>query len=261
MTSLIISPVEVNVKGLTYRGRPVFLDLADDSKFSPSSANGGWQTVDRPKNVAATQWFDRPPWQLQFTAILDASRIDNKINKEMYNAFGGYKDWVETSCATLESWVSPVPGTIQPPVLRIQGPVPGTKLNWVLYTIEFDSAIRDTVTGKRVQQTVTLTLYEYVPPLASGYAGYYGLSQTDIYNQSFASAAAATSNTTTKPYVLKRGDTFSSISKKFGQPPNQKFINAFLSANAPIFPKGLSATQLKNLGTLYPGKTIKIPIL
>ena len=45
---------------------PITVGLIEDSTYGPVSGSGGWQVIDRPKTFAATQWYDRAPFQLEF---------------------------------------------------------------------------------------------------------------------------------------------------------------------------------------------------
>jgi hypothetical protein len=163
-----------------------------DAKYNQagSGGSGGWQIVDRPKRVAATQWFDRSPWALTLDLIMD-NVITQTAPSQLSAAFPGSKtttnltganlqtisdyndvlsystpDFVniETDCSTLESWLDVIPNTLSPPILSVSGPVPGTQHLYCLYSLEFQEALRHAKEGWRYQQNVNLVLYEYNPP-------------------------------------------------------------------------------------------------
>jgi hypothetical protein len=170
----------------------VSMMLIDDATLNQATG-GGWQIVDRPKMMAATQWSDTAPWQLSFKVYLDSRLTKNvtnttrtftpnvKISPSLLNALSGGTtqstkvisiiDSVEGDCAEIMSWVEFVPGTLLPPLLKIQGaPLPlqqGSTESiqyWVLNSVQFNAAIRDS-SGHRIQQDIDLVFYQYVPPL------------------------------------------------------------------------------------------------
>jgi len=223
--------------------QPVKLNLVDYATYN-QSGSGGWQVVDRPKMVAATQWYDRSPFQLQFDAIIDqnnsnmsginaSTSIVSEQLKSTYSSIGsdGTLSYdsntyfnvsttidslnstntfsIEDSCIALESWMDKVDGTLTPPVLQIDGPIPGTQRLWVLYSLEFDDAVRDPLSGLRIQQTCKITLYEYQPPYAN---------QTQFYNYSPTSQWTQTTQSNLQQYsiyTVKQGDTLISIANQF----------------------------------------------
>jgi hypothetical protein len=198
----------------------VTMGLLDQTTYGPISS-GGWQVVDRPKTVAATQWNDRSPFQLVMTCILDNS-ITNSNNQS----------YVEQDCAQLESWLDAVPGgtTYEPTTFSISGPVPGSVTSiiprlWFIYALEFTDAIRDFAydTGYRTQQQLKMTCYEYNSPLANA---------INSRNYSAAAVFSSTQNATvrgTKLYTIKQGDTIDGITAANGggknYPTNLKTIN------------------------------------
>jgi hypothetical protein len=170
---------------------PVSMMLIDDATLNQASG-GGWQIVDRPKMMAATQWSDTAPWQLSFKAYIESEHTKNikpvyqnlhpnvKVGPALLNSLSDGKTEsvtpgaaysIEPECAEIMSWVEFVPGTLLPPLLKIQGaPLPlqqGSTESiqyWVLFSIQFNAAVRDSA-GRRVQQDVDLVFYQYVPPL------------------------------------------------------------------------------------------------
>ena len=197
---------------------PVKLMVIDDATYSQNNSTGGWQVVDRPKTVAATQWYDRSPWQLQFKAYVAPEITDQiptfvsgppsniaSIQTGVFpngnpisvsadeSSFGGYNPALiaktQEYLNQLENWLDPAFGTLQPPAFTITGPLQGTQRSWVIYSIDFGPAIRDYSTGQIVQQEVDLTLYEFNPPVSSEY-DFYGVTSPAKY----VTAAAAQSS-------------------------------------------------------------------
>jgi LysM repeat protein len=217
---------------------PVTMGIAGQIPLTQVSGSGGWQIVDRPRRAAATQWYDRSPFQLVIPAIMDqsvtrsATTPDEDVNQ-------------------LLSWLSApdVNATIiQPPTIKVHGPVLGTELTWVLYSLEHGDALRDSQSGQIIQQILTITLYEYNPPFPSLATG------------SGPAATAAKSNTggSTKNYVVKAGDTLAKIaSQQLKGVSLSKAESAIIDAN-----RGDPSLNMRSPGqilTTLLGKTIKIP--
>ena len=262
---------------------PVVMSLVDHAEFGPSGSNGGWQVVDRPKSAAATQWFDRSPFQLKFAAYLDKSitsinpvapivsdssglrrahvistppapgvpPVDPSKSKADDGTLG---ESIEDYCSQLESWLSPVAGTYQPPIIKLDAkPLPGKSIKyWVLYGIDFGEAIRNTIDGERVQQKVMITLYEYLPPLSSGWDIYGITDHVSLFN-SYLTNTVDTSQITpkisSKSYKVLSGDTLSKIATK-----NKTTVAKIIALNS-----GMSANQGANFSKVYLGRTIRIP--
>ena len=218
--------------------RPVVVKLMGHATYAPMGS-GGWQVVDRPKSTAATQWFDRAPFQLSFEGILDG---ESHTQPESQN-------FVDNSCVQIESWLKAVPGLTQPPVFNISGPVPGTEKYWVLFNVEFTDAIRDIVSGSRVTQNVRITLYEYVPPLGRGYT-MFGLTPSSefVSNNTNSSTVVQTSKT----YTVKKGDTLQKIANA-----NRKKLTVYAYVAAI---KNLNKIRDNAQLTTLVGKKIKIPV-
>lgn len=142
--------------------------LLGDSTYGPIQGSGGWQIVDRPKTIAATQWYDRSPFQLTMTLLLDDSF--STVSS------GGVTINTESMCQILESWLDVMPNSsnYQPETFTLTGPVPGVAVStsqlreWFIFSMSFTNAIRDNSTGNRIQQQVDITLYEYQTPIPGG---------------------------------------------------------------------------------------------
>lgn len=267
---------------------PVIVKLFEHASYGPSGS-GGWQVVDRPKSTAATQWFDRSPFQLVFEGILDGESIARGSGQAGFSTYinrssdpnqaygwtwrapgaiaadypGGLQGTnlsstdsfssVDNDCKQIESWLDAVPGYNQPPVFKVSGPVPGTEKYWVVFGVEFMDAIRNNSTGNRIQQHVKFTLYEYIPPLASGYS-MFGLTPTAEFNQN----NNATGGTTTPPkatsvaYAVKKGDTLVKIANAH----RKKGTTAQWVAQIKVMNKIRDDAALAKLI----GKKIKLPV-
>src|ERR1022692_13323 len=101
----------------------IAFNLIDNGKYyQATGGTGGWQIVDRPKRPAATQWYDRSPWELDMTLMLDSETIYGRAGQS-----------IEGWCQLLETWMDAVPGTLLPPVLALSGPIPGQQRQWCVY--------------------------------------------------------------------------------------------------------------------------------
>ena len=183
----------------------IFIGLAGDTTYTPASSSGGWQTVDRPKHVAATQWFDRSVWSLAVTGIMSSDI--STFHSSSYDS--GQKTSIENDCILLESWVDKIRGTIEPPVFRLEGPIPGRQHYWVIYSLEFDEALRDPRSGYRFQQNVKIVFYEYQPPFGSKFNN---IGQSHVENYSYNTESGTQS---VSMYQIGAGDTLRSIANRF----------------------------------------------
>lgn len=207
-------------------------NLIGDSQLSQVSGSGGWQIVDRPKNVAATQWYDRSPFQIQMTLLFDNSNLPEGRNaSQMYQQ--------------LISWMSAIPNTYQPPVFTISGPVPGaTGKTWFLYSVTVQDAIRDFSTGSVVQQGVQITCYEYNSPIP-GFV-------------SHAAAASQKTQITSKLYTIGQNQTVQTIARgPHGYKSSQKYNSLSTWVAAVNDLNGFR--DPKDASVLKSGTTIKIP--
>jgi hypothetical protein len=204
--------------------------LIDHTSYGPISS-GGWQVVDRPKQTSATQWFDRAPYKLDLEIILDksvtnaSSDVPSNIASNTHPRVSGGEisslQSVEADCSQLELWLEPIPSILEPPTLKIDGPVPGTERTWFIYALDFTEAIRDFSSGLRVQQRVKITLYEYTSALA-----------TSTHTAAYSPAKAWTQNTIgsgvkiASLYTIKTGDTIQSIAGTSGNNYAQSILEA-----------------------------------
>ena len=226
LTQVVVTPVNPPGEG-------IILGLLGDSTYDQAGGggSGGWQIVDRPRNVAAMQWYDRSPWQLVGKAVIDS-----------YTIYGNNHISVDPLCLLMESWMDKIPGTLLPPILSITGPVPGIQRKWVLYKASFGAAIRNSHAGFRVYQEVDLTFYEYHAPITT----ITGLPSPASTAQ--ANLAAATAAESYNLYTVVAGDTLVTIAAN--QMGNWTFWTQLAALNNVRDPNHLSA-----------GLIIKIPLI
>lgn len=151
-----ITPIS-GTTGLPTGDGGITFGLNGDAPYTPAGGGqGGWQIIDRPRNVAALQWYDRSPMSIVADLIIES---------EIVNGVAGQS--IEAYCQRLDAWQDKLPGTNQPPIFSVTGPVAGTQRQWAIFTLSMDAAIRDFTGAFRTQQIVKLTLYEYNSPLQS----------------------------------------------------------------------------------------------
>jgi hypothetical protein len=239
--------------------QPIRVGLLGDASYTPAGGGSGWQVVDRPKRVGATQWYDRPPWSLSFEAMIDNEviHIHRGFLNVGYTSVAGPQSAkedraesitnrsIESICHRIESWMNPVPGTLEPPQFTVTGPLPGTHHTWVLYSIEFGEALRDGKTGARYQQKVKMTFYEYAPPYGSLYQSKtYSPTDSFYYSTEINSGSASF-----QLYTIKKGDTLSRIAAKFNMG----------SPTSPNVQKFLQINNIRDPRSLQPGQTVILP--
>lgn len=215
----------------TNGGPGLTFSLLGDATYNPAAGGqGGWQIIDRPRLVAATQWYDRSPMAIVGKVMLDSSVI-----------YGAPGQSIEQQCRLLDSWQDKVPGTNQPPVFFISGPVAGTQRQWVLYTFTFNEAIRDSQAQFRTQQMIDLTLYEYNSPL-----------QTTLNNPSPAAQATFLANNQANgsggyyAYTVVQGDTLESIAARLLNNYSEWLAIAALNG-------------IRDPNNIFPGQVLSIP--
>lgn len=153
---------------------------------SSGTGAGGWQIVDRPWRNATTEWVDTGQFALTMSLIMDTFPNPTSL---------------ESQIGVVESWELPAPGSAPPlpPILSVSGPVPHTELPWVVYSINWKDAIRDSATGVRYQQALDVVLWQYLPPT------------TTTVTTSPASSASGSNSGGSFQYTVKAGDTLPSI--------------------------------------------------
>ena len=267
---LVLSPSSPNG---SYR--PVILGVAGDPTFNQATGSGGWQIVERPKQAAATQWYDRAPFQISIPCMLDPTTTHSPY-------------YPDDDVRELNSWLSAPSlsaNVIEPPTIKISGPVIGTELDWVVYSISFDVALRAGMSGWSethqvndlqghrddlrsdmyaythreqvfgltyapgaiMQQSLTIVLYEYNPPFASS-----------VKSSSPAQTARRNLKTSsTRSYTVKSNDTLAIIAASQMGKASTVNEQAIIDANAGD--KTLNLRSPNQILTTLVGKTIKIP--
>lgn len=188
--------IRLVIREIHPRGGSVRFRLVDDSEVTRNNSGAaGWTVVDRPRHLAATQWTDYGPQQMTMTLLLDG--IDG-------NPFERPQS-VEHECRRVDSWEKPAQGKLQPPVLRVSGPVPHTDLDWVLTALDWGPAIRDNK-ARRIQQQLTVTLMQYVPV-----TGIKAVKSSPAKSAKQRQASSTSGHPTTSNYMVRAGDTLASI--------------------------------------------------
>lgn len=180
LTVLIPHPLS----GGSYRNITVM--SMGEAELAQVSGSGGVQVIDRPRRVAATQWYDRSPFQLTLNFISDISITSRTPISDMEEM----QRWLDAPTTS--------GAIIQPPYLTITGPTPGTNRRWMLYSLVEKSRLY-TPAGRQLQVIGTAVLYEFQPP--------YPYSATSpAKNQQQTSISK-----THKTYTIKAGDTILKI--------------------------------------------------
>jgi hypothetical protein len=185
--------------------KPLDFGLIGDTTYAPASNSGGWQVVERPKRVAATQWVDRQPWSLVIEGIINHS----VVSPQSIQTVPADELSIEADCRRLEEWMDHTPGALEPPVFSVTGPLPGQAHLWVIFSLEFNDALRNRKAGYRYQQHFKITLYEYNPPFGSLLSNYkQNHVETYYYN-------TQTGTESFQTYTVKQGDTLRKIANKY----------------------------------------------
>lgn len=124
--------------------------LQGEDPVRVSQGYGGWEPVDRPRQVSVTQWTKSQPFLLTAAFMLDGFAA---------------RDPVERECRILERMGTRDTGDPSPPILRFFGPVHAAylKLDWVIQDIDWtDPTIVSSRTGDRLRQAGTVTLLQHV---------------------------------------------------------------------------------------------------
>lgn len=226
-------------------GPSIQFGMRGDSSYTRGgSGTGGWQIVDRPRRKTTGEWLDWNQFQLTLPLIIE-----------------GNGQSIEAVIAEVESWELPPGGGIQPPVLGIGGPVPHTDLQWVVFSLTWNEAIRDVTTGQRTQQLLDLVLLEYSPATALV------LSPAEAAAQS---SSATTGSGGSQPvasggtYVVKQGDNLSTIAAtQLGDWQRWTQIAALNGIRDPNFvaagPNPLGLTQSAPSTAFYVGQVLQMP--
>lgn len=179
---------------------------------------GKWEEVAVPRDVPLTQWIGRTLWTMDLALVLDGWHRKRSVEGEI---------------ASIEQMALRAPGKgaplLTPPPVRIIGAVPHPELTWVISGLDWGDCLRDTHTGQRRRQAVTLHLMEYVEETKIG-------------------ALTGTKPAPRKHKVVK-GDNLKKLASKYLHKSSRWKDIAKLN-------KGMRGWQL---GTKWVGKTILIP--
>lgn len=149
----------------------------------------GWQENARPRKVGFPEWTGRGAPRLALGILLEGWADDADQ---------------EPAVRTLEKLTEPSPQSAgQPPVVRVSGTgVPcSPQAEWVLEGIEFGDVVARRADGRRVRQSVALTLMQY--------------SEPEIAFADSASARAAQAATKAARTITARaGDTMAKIAAR-----------------------------------------------
>lgn len=177
------STAKVGLRALPPLGtRPINFLLDDDAPVMSQPGGGGWITTDRWGRKAITSWQGVQPYQLEMSGLFVAR-------------YQGVED-VEAFCDELEFWYAPRGDFNAPRHVHVVGASPGTGKEWVITNLEWKPSLR-TADGKRRIAPFDLTLMEFVDP--------------DSVIRPTARAADASNRK--RLYVVKPGDTLTSIAK------------------------------------------------
>jgi hypothetical protein len=210
--------------------RPVTLMVMGEAEQSQVSGSGGVQVIDRPRRVAATQWFDRSPFMLTLNFIMDATITSSTPISD----FAELERWLEAPTTS---------GTIiQPPYLSISGPTPGTSRHWMLSTLTEKTRLYTPSRGE-LSVTGVAVLYEFQPP-------YPYKSTSPAKNQ-----RQTTTSKTSKTYTIKAHDTILKIAAlKMGKASAENGMD-ILNMNRNVLGNAKMTVNLTN----FVGKVIRIP--
>jgi hypothetical protein len=98
--------------------------------------------------LSFTRWNGRDPFQLRLPIVFDEFRLQTSV---------------EIECSKLERMALPHPNPGgEPPLVKINGPVPHDDLIWVIDTIEWGESQRRRRDGHRVRQQAVVNLIDWV---------------------------------------------------------------------------------------------------
>lgn len=141
---------------ITSHGPPLIINPALMGEESPQM-NGGfatWEEITRRQKKSLTEWTGTTPYRMSIPIIFDGYSSNESI---------------EANIAGIENLGRPEGGRgeKQPPTFQVHipGQVPrGKNINWVLEGIDWGPTVKRTSDGKRIRQTLTINVLEYVNP-------------------------------------------------------------------------------------------------
>lgn len=227
------APTSVTIVQTIPAGHHVTFELIDAATYQRDSG-GGWQVIDRPRRQASTEWVDYGPLTMTLPLMIDGTAgLGTVVEQATIGAgrrspgFGSEQavsaivaaPWasVEATITYVEGWEKPA--GVEPPKLQVvSGPVAHRDLTWVIKSLTWPGdVIRDPQSGERVQQKVTVTLLEYVPPTVAILSA--SPAAAAQQRQATTTVATAAGKAPVKPsgrtYTVKAGDTLSAIAVRF----------------------------------------------
>lgn len=166
--------------------------LRGDGAPKMVGGGGGWTVEARPKRVALTLWAGRDPYQMDVPVMFDGWADDDS----------------QENAISLLNQMQMGADFREPPTVTIVGAVPVKNARWVITGIDWgDNVIYDG--DHRLRQDAVVHLTQYNPE-----------DRLKVRNKGQLRANP-------KPYVVKKGDTFKSISQsQYGTPDKWRLIMA-----------------------------------
>jgi len=227
------------MSGRSFNESFVIKSLEDGTTFEAFFGDGaaivtegyaGWQVVNRPKDIGLVEWQGRNPMAIEIPFLLDFWGSDDSD--------AGIQ--CEEQVSNLESLCG-VGSHAQPPLCSVDagGTIPHDETisgahEWVIEQVSWDRAIeiRSADSGRRLRCGGTLTIRQFP-------------EQTNILRK----IGPKTRATKPKIYIVKKGDTLSSIAaqkKVYGDANKWKRI--------------ADANHMRDRRSLYVGQRLIIPI-
>lgn len=136
-----------HVRFRTYSPSSVLDVLMGDGAAQLSGGFGGWQVVQRPKRISLTEWNGVDPTTQTIPVMFDGWTDERSVEPEI---------------ARLEAMSRASPGELEPPIVRIAGPIHHPELDWVINDIQHGETIRRRHDGRRVRQASSVALMHYI---------------------------------------------------------------------------------------------------
>jgi hypothetical protein len=155
---------------------------------------GGWEKIARPRRLAITRWSGREPYQMSVPIVIDGFAENESIE-------------VEISRLERMALPHPNPGG-EPPLIKINGPVPHDDLIWVIDSILWASSWRRRRDGHRIRQEATVNLIDYVAEDVLGKKNAAARARERAVRGEAKNVAGY------RTYVVKKGDTLPRIAAK-----------------------------------------------
>lgn len=142
-----------------------------------------WAIVARQKRRSITEYEGLDPFALQIPFLLDGYKNDRSVQRDI---------------RALERMALVNPGDLEPPLVKVYGAVPRTDLLWVVSGLTWGTnVLRSERHGERVRQDGIITLLQY----------------------SGDSLLIRTSGVGRRRYLVRAGDTYFNLSRRFMDKP------------------------------------------